>query len=500
MDGLGQDKLVLATEILKIPLTRIINSSIENGEFPAEWKEALITPILKKGDREKKENYRPVSCLAVASKVLEKVVCNQITRFMEVHGLLPDNQHGFREKRSTMTALSEMQRDWASNTDRKEKTGILLWDLSAAYDILYANLLCQKLAIYGFSDVSCRWMKTYLTGRTQKVKVGSATSKPKNLESGVPQGGILSPIIFIIYGADFDKWLNHATAFAYADDSTTSVSDKDYEEIRKKLQEDAVNVMQFMASNGLVANPSKTVFMVLGDRSANGNKHENEVMKVGKEEVKASKTANILGVYIDRNQKWSTHLHKLITALDRRLFQIRRMASKISSKGLKKISDSIWTSKLRYGLQLCTEVRTDETQSKHTELLNVQKAQNRLLRILTNTRRGDHTRIADMLKETGNLSVNQTAAQIKLLEMWKATHLPKYPIKLEIVRQENGRTQTRSNNDTKIKELGHTNIMRQSFVGDSARLWNRAPTGIKNAKTISGAKLEIKKYVTSLPL
>jgi hypothetical protein len=160
-DGLGQDKLVLATEILKIPLTRIINSSIENGEFPAEWKEALI--ILKKGDRENKENYRPVSCLAVASKVLEKVVCNQIMRFMKVHGLLPDNQHGFREKRSTMTALSEMQRDWSSNTDRKEKTGILLWDLSAAYNTLDTDLLCLKLAIYGFSDKSCRWIfKTHV--------------------------------------------------------------------------------------------------------------------------------------------------------------------------------------------------------------------------------------------------------------------------------------------------------------------------------------------------
>jgi hypothetical protein len=122
-----------------------------------------------------------------------------------------------------------------------------------------------------------------------------------------------------------------------------------------------------MASCGLVANPSKTVFMVLGDRSVNVNKHENEVIKVGKEEVKASKTANILGVFIDRNQKWSTHLHKLITALDRRPFQIRRMASKISSMGLKKISDIIWTSKLRYGLQLCTVVRTTETQSKNTE-------------------------------------------------------------------------------------------------------------------------------------
>ena len=343
-------------------------------------------------------------------------------------------------------------------------------------------------------------MESYLTGRTQKVRVGSATSKTENLQSGVPQGGILSPVIFIIYGADFEKWLKHATAFAYADDSTTSVSDKDFEEIKRKLQEDAENVLQFMASNGLVANPSKTVFMILGDRSANGEMHENESIRVGKEDVKATQTANVLGIFIDKNQKWTTHLHKLVTALDRRLYQIRRMAAKISKPGLRKISDSLWTSKLRYGLQLCTEVRSNEAQSKNTELIKVQRAQNRLLRVLTNTRKGDHTRIADMLTETANLSVNQTAAQIKLLEMWKASNNQDYPIKMEKIRQESGGPNTRSNLTTKFKEEGRTNVMKHSFVGDSARLWNRAPTCIKMAKKISSAKLEIRKYVTTLPV
>ena len=163
-DGLSQDKLILATDVLKIPLTRIINSSIESGEFPTEWKEAIITPILKKGDKENKENYRPVSCLSVASKVLEKVVCDQITRFMEVNKLLPENQHGFREKRSTMTALSEMQREWATNTDRKEKTGIL----SAAYDTLDIDLLCLKLAIYGFSKNHVDGWSPTLRGELKK--------------------------------------------------------------------------------------------------------------------------------------------------------------------------------------------------------------------------------------------------------------------------------------------------------------------------------------------
>jgi hypothetical protein len=119
----------LGAKVLVVPLTRIINSSISSGEFPSIWKEALVTPMLKKGDPTRKENYRPVSCLSVASKVLEKIVCDQVTHYMEIHGLLPENQHGFCSKRSTMTALLLMQQEWIENSENKLKTGILLWDL-----------------------------------------------------------------------------------------------------------------------------------------------------------------------------------------------------------------------------------------------------------------------------------------------------------------------------------------------------------------------------------
>jgi hypothetical protein len=112
--------LILGTVVLKIPLTRILNSSIQSGEFTKPWKEALVTPTLKKGDPKKKENYRPVSCLIVASKVLEKIVCDQVTDFMEKNNLLPENQHGFRAKRSTMTALTAMQHEW-TKTRRKKR-------------------------------------------------------------------------------------------------------------------------------------------------------------------------------------------------------------------------------------------------------------------------------------------------------------------------------------------------------------------------------------------
>ena len=135
-DGLTQEQLILGSSILKVPLTLIINCSIKEGNFPDSWKEAYVTPVLKKGDKLIKENYRPVSCLPAASKLLEMIVCQQTTDFVESEGILPPNQHGFRAKHSTMSAWADMQNVWAKSTDEKEITGILLWDLTAAFDTL----------------------------------------------------------------------------------------------------------------------------------------------------------------------------------------------------------------------------------------------------------------------------------------------------------------------------------------------------------------------------
>ena len=165
--------------------------------------------------------FMNMSCLSVLSKVLEKIICDQITKHMEKNNLLPPNQHGFRQGRSTMTALSAIQQEWAENTANKFITGVLLWDLSAAFDTLNPNFLCAKLKIYGFDQISCAWFRSFLTGRSQRVKIGKSLSNKLWLNYGVPQGGILSPILFVIYGADMELWLKHSTAFTYADDTSS---------------------------------------------------------------------------------------------------------------------------------------------------------------------------------------------------------------------------------------------------------------------------------------
>ena len=131
----------------------------------------MVTPVLKKGNPELVENYRPVSCMPAASKLLESIVCEQLTNFFEFKHLLPQNQHGFRAHRSTMTAWADIQLEWARNNADKEITGILLWDLSAAFDTLDATLMCKKLELYGSSKETVSWFSSFLIGRTRRVKI-----------------------------------------------------------------------------------------------------------------------------------------------------------------------------------------------------------------------------------------------------------------------------------------------------------------------------------------
>ena len=189
--------------------------------------------------------------------MLEKVVCEQLTRFAEVNQILPSNQHGFRAQRSTMTALSSMQKEWITNTESGLLTGILVWDLSSAFDTLDIKLFLSKMSIYGADRTTLDWFSSFLSGRTQRVRIGSALSAPGLLTSGVPQGGILSPIVFTIYTADMELWLKSSKVFNFADDTTTDTKGKEPINIKLKLEEDANNALQFMASNGLVANKKK---------------------------------------------------------------------------------------------------------------------------------------------------------------------------------------------------------------------------------------------------
>ena len=143
------------------------------------------------------------------------------------------------------------------NYDNFKNTGLLLWDLSAAFDTIDVDLLCQKLAIYGVTDRSVRWFKSFLLDRKQRVQVGRGISGTASSSRGCPQGCLLSPLLFLIYIADMKLWMEKSTLCGYADDTSTSFGSSDEKEVINVLEKDAKNLLMFMASNSLAANPKK---------------------------------------------------------------------------------------------------------------------------------------------------------------------------------------------------------------------------------------------------
>jgi hypothetical protein len=224
-----------------------------------------------------------------------------------------------------------------------------------------------------------------------------------------------------------------------------------------------------------------------------GREHgEGKQVKVGDAQITQSRTAKLLGTEIDEKQKWKPQIEKLVKTLDKRLFTLRRILGKISDQGIRKVADSLWTSKMRYGLQLCQEVRTNEEQAKSKNMAMLQIAQNRMLRTITGTWQRDRVRIKDLLERTDILSVNQTAAKIKLGEMRKAAKLENYPVKIEKIELNDEERFTGQIKSCKFYEKARTKLGMSTFVTDGARLWNRAPKSVTNAETILQAKKTIK--------
>ena len=260
-----------------------------------------------------------------------------------------------------------------------------------------------------------------------------------------------------------------------------------------------------MASNGLVANAAKTVFMILNKTRSDAENELAKSIEVDGAIIQASAETNLLGVNIQEDQGWSEHFKGpkgLLGALNKRTFAIRRIANQIPKKNVIKVVQSLWMSKLRYGLQLCNKVRLNESDPTGEHMRSTQIAQNKMIRMVENVSLKEHIKSADMLKKNNLLSVNQLAAQIKITEAWKSINVPDYSIHLEnnqAKRQTNDRTVRSTTiklwkDDTKFKSA------ESSFLRDAARIWNQIPISIKNAPTIGRAKTEILKYCKTLPM
>ena len=266
------------------------------------------------------------------------------------------------------------------------------------------------------------------------------------------------------------------------------------------MEIDAVNILKFMASNGLVANPQKTTLLFLNQ----GRVEEQELqIKIGKEQNSQVSNAKLLGVVFDDDLKWKSQIYGkggVISNLNQRLYVLRRLKNFINKEALKKVANSIFVSKIRYGLQLIGKVRWKNEDPTQMDLNAMQIVQNKMLRLINGSSIMDKISTKTLLAKANMLSVNQINAQIKINEVWKALHVPNHPFKIEKVIHDNSTCVTRAEANGELKEFGKSVIVQSTFLSDASHVWNKCPSSIKDCDTLWKATKTIRTFVASLPI
>ena len=315
-----------------------INKNIDNGCFPVNLKNAIITPTFKKEDRLLKINYRPVSILPTLSKVYEKVIYPQIYEYF--NGIFSKYLGGFRKGHSTQHCLLFMLDKLKEALDKGLTTGILLTDLSKAFDCISHDLLIAKLHVYGFSKTALLLIYDYLSGRKQRTKVNNSFSTWLEIIYGVPQGSIWGPLIFNIYINDLffsDEFLMSN----YADDNSPYDFGINSEEVINKLEHQSALLIQWYRYNYLKPNPDKW-HLILSEVEST------RFVNINGKHIFNSENEKILGVYFDNKLNFEYHIGKLCKKASQKLHALARVSVFMSIRQKKLIMNAFITSQFGY--------------------------------------------------------------------------------------------------------------------------------------------------------
>ena len=246
-------------------LSDIFTMSVKLGSsIPSRWKEANICSIFKKGNKSEPANYRPISLTCVCCKILEHIIHSHVMKFLDKHNILTDSQHGFRAKRSTETQLLLTIDDISKQVDQNSTISMAILDFSKAFDKVPHKRLLSKLLAYGINGELLNWFESFLTNRVQRVVCDGEISDPKCVLSGVPQGTVLGPLLFLLYVNDIPDNIT-STVRLFADDCLV------YRKInsptdQQLLQEDLNKLEHWQNKWQMNFNPSKCYILTISSK------------------------------------------------------------------------------------------------------------------------------------------------------------------------------------------------------------------------------------------
>ena len=457
-------------------LTAIFNNCIRSKSFPDILKRADICPVFKKGDITDKTNYRPISTLSNLSKVFERLLYNQLENYMETK--LSKLLTGFRKNHSTQHALLKAIETWKEHLNKGDKVGAIFMDLSKAFDTLDHNLLLAKLKAYGLDFNSISFINSYLSNRYQRCKIGSSFSKWGKIKTGVPQGSILGPLLFNIFINDIFLFVKNSSICNYADDNTLFSCDKTFDLIYQSLKIDFTILKKWYFDNYLVLNADKCHFMTIGP----GNNCFD--FQVDDTIIKNSQEEKILGVIIDNELNFQSHINSICKKANQKLNALFRISNNMMPSQRNILIDTYIKSQFNY----CPLIWMFCNRSSMNK---INKIHERTLRLKLNNHSDSFSELLSISKDT---TIHQRCINFLMVEVYKFLHSDSPEIMNEIF------TIQRNINNLRSFNIFQTNIPRSNRYGLNSipyranQLWKILPENIKSSQSLSCFKDKIKNW------
>ncbi|KAK2898055.1 hypothetical protein Q8A73_014435 [Channa argus] len=350
LDPIPSTLLQAVAPALMPAITQVINTSLKTGTFPTSFKQALITPLLKKPslDPSVVENYRPVSLLPFLAKTMERAVFNQLSDFLSKNNLLDVNQSGFKRGHSTETALLTVVEYLRAAKATGQSSVLILLDLSSAFDTVNHQILLSTLSDLGISGSALDWLCSYLSGRSFKVSWRGHLSNSHSLSTGVPQGSVLGPLLFSIYTSSLGAIIHsHGLSYhCYADDTQLFLSfPPDDSTVSSRISACLSDISAWMSERHLQLNLSKTEVLVFPARPL---MQHNISINIGSTVIVPTNLAKNLGVIIDDQLSFKDHISSVSRARRFALYNIRKIRPYITEYTTQLIVQALVTSRLDY--------------------------------------------------------------------------------------------------------------------------------------------------------
>ena len=424
-------------------------------------------------------NYRPISVLPAISKIMERILYDQLYDYLTKFDLLSDCQYGFRKFHSTATALLDCTNNWYINIDRKKFNLVVFIDLKKAFDTVDHQILLRKLEIYGVKGPALSLLRSYLTNRTQKCMVNGLISSEQLITCGVPQGSILGPLLFLIYINDLPHCLNKTKARLFADDTNLTATGDPICDIETTVNSDLENLRIWLNANKLSLNVAKTEFIVIGSNPMLASIADTSPnIFIDSKPIKQINECKTLGVVVDQHLSWKSNTGYICKRITSGIFALRRIREFVDRDTLL----SVYNSLVRPHFNYCSEVWGifGETQSKR-----LQKLQNRSARIITGMSNDADSKIALDALGWEPLNVERKKAKAKLMFKLLNDMGPKSLSSLFSYKNENTHYELRDISNALVLPQPRTNNMKKSFVFDAALTWNSIPRDIRESKSLA---------------